>query len=399
MTIAFIRAQTLKIILLLTFGQAGPVILSSAFPQVATYFNQSLSAVKWVVTLYFLGFSFGQLFYGPLANRWGRIICFKRGMLFSLIGSLLSVVSVYNHSFYLLLLGRLIEGLGASAAMVVGFTIISDLYSEAQSTRIIGLSMISFALTPALAIFLGGIFVEYASWKYSLWMLFFYGIFALWYVSDLPETLKNKPELLSVKKIAANYFQVCCNKVFLIGSILYGLSNAGIYVFTTEGPFIGSHFLHLSPASYGGYGAFTFVGTLIGGLLAIWLTKSLNTERAMDLGIATEAIIAVLMMSFFLYSMLSISSFFLPVIVWFISNALLVSNANALSLNYSKDKANASAMMSFINNLIAMIVMGVLGCIPLGFSMALPIAWFVLVGLAIMFHTWLKIILISSRST
>jgi len=376
--------KNLKIILLLTFGQAGPVVLAPAFFVMSKYFNEPVDSIKYVVTLFFLGFALGQLLYGPVAGRFGRRPTFKFGIALSLFGTALSLLASYTHSFSLLLVGRFIEGLGASAAIVMGFTVISDLYTENQAKKLIGLSMLSFALTPAIATLLGGVFVEHFSWQISLWVLLAYGVFVYWYIDDLPETAKRLDKApWSLKKICLSYLEVCKDKILLICSCLYGLSNAGIYVFTTEGPSLGQNALHISPSEYSSYAGSTFIGTLAGSALTVFLVKYLSTQKTILCTYLAEACAAIVMTYCFYSGFINIFSVFLPIVLWFVSNAILVSNATGLATQKANDKADASAVMSFLNNFVAVLTIVALTIFGAGGSIyILPVGLLVLTGFA-----------------
>lgn len=383
------RFLNFKIILLLTFGQMGPVILSPAFHDISLFFQQSLSNTKLVVTLFFLGFSLGQLIYGPLANRFGRKKTFQWGISISLIGTALSILSIYAHSFELLLAGRFIEGLAASAGMVIGFTMLSDLYDDDKKRKIIGYSMLSFALMPALATALTGFFVTHLNWQFSLWFLFAYGLFLLVYLKSLPETgsVIEQHTLLSVKTIFANYLITLKNKPLILYALLYGVSNAGIYVFTTEGPLVGINFLHLSSSHYGALTASTFIGTLLGSFLTVILLKRFSARVTILATYMTELLAALgMLVSFYLSAINSISLFF-PIFIWFISNAILVSNAASLATSTAKDKAGASSIMSFLSNFTCVVVTLALSLITMNSLYVLPMGLLVLLilGLPILF--------------
>lgn len=385
------RFLNFKIVLLLTFGQMGPVILSPAFHAISTYFNNSLRNTQLLVTLFFLGFSLGQLIYGPFANRFGRKKTFQWGIGVSLIGTSLSILSVYCHSFELLLVGRFVEGLASSAGMVIGFTMLSDLYNEDMKRRIIGYSMLSFALMPAFATAISGFFVTYLNWQLSLWFLLAYGLFLLGYLNSLPETGSNLnvQKKMSLKTIFTAYRNAFNNKPLILYSLLYGISNAGIYIFTTEGPAVGIGFLHLSSSTYGLLTASTFIGTIMGSFLTVFLLKYLSANRTILSAYMIEVLMAVAMLGCFYLTIINKLSLFLPVFIWFISNAILVSNATARATSTVKDKATASSLMSFIANFVCVIVTLNLSLVTTNSIYVLPIGLLLLImlGCPMLFKT------------
>lgn len=374
------RFLNFKLILLLTFGQMGPVILSPDFHDISAYFHQRLNDVKLVVTLFFLGFAFGQLIYGVFANRFGRKKTFQWGIAISLVGTGISILSVYVSSFDLLLVGRLLEGLASSSGMVIGFTMLNDLYEEDAKRRILGYSMLAFALLPALATAISGFFVTNFTWQLSLWFLFVYGLFLLFYLSRLPETqpVQNAVTDGSIKSVCASYWSTLANKRLICYSLLYGLSNAGIYVFTTEGPMIGLGSLHLSSSAYGNFAALTFIGTIIGSFLTVTLLNYVSAKASIILTYAIELLAALGMMASFYFLAISKISLFFPIFIWFISNAILVSNAASLATSTTTNKAIASSLMSFIANFMCVLITLALSVITSTSNYLLPIALVVL---------------------
>src|SRR5262245_16122030 len=116
------------LIIISSFASMGAIIFAPALPAIAQYFHISQGHSQLTITLFLLGYSIGQLIYGPLANRFGRKPAFYIGIAIATVGSLISIASEPLHSFNALILGRLLEALGSSAGLVISFTVINDHY-------------------------------------------------------------------------------------------------------------------------------------------------------------------------------------------------------------------------------------------------------------------------------
>ena len=74
----------LKITVLLSYisiASASAVILNPALPHIATQLNLTSGEVKWLISIFLIGYVIGQIVYGPIAKRYGDVvtlICLQR---------------------------------------------------------------------------------------------------------------------------------------------------------------------------------------------------------------------------------------------------------------------------------------------------------------------------------
>ena len=102
-----------------------------------------------------IGYAAGQLIYGPIANRFGRVKTLHIGLSIAILGTIFSILSSPFESFVLLLFGRFIEAIGCSVGLVISFTIINDFYYSHQARKIFAIFMVSAAIVPGIAIMIG----------------------------------------------------------------------------------------------------------------------------------------------------------------------------------------------------------------------------------------------------
>ena len=139
-----------------------------------------------VVIVYMAGFAFGQLFYGPLSDHFGRKPVLMMGLAIFVIGTVGALVS---GSFYALLAARLVQGIGAASPRVVAIAIVRDLYSGRHMARVMSFTMMVFIIIPVFAPSIGQALVHLGDWRWAFYGLLFMGLaVTLWAAFRLPET-------------------------------------------------------------------------------------------------------------------------------------------------------------------------------------------------------------------
>ncbi|MGI9351222.1 MAG: multidrug effflux MFS transporter [Rhizobiaceae bacterium] len=151
-----------------------------------------------VVSSMFLGFAFGQIIAGPLADSFGRKPVIYGGYVIFIVGC---VVSIMASSFTLMLAGRVLQGLGASAPRIVSIALVRDCYEGRAMARILSIVMAIFILVPAVAPAIGQGVMLVAHWRWIFALLLAMALIAfMWFATRQPETLameSRRPFLLA----------------------------------------------------------------------------------------------------------------------------------------------------------------------------------------------------------
>ncbi|EKD91911.1 MAG: hypothetical protein ACD_29C00310G0003, partial [uncultured bacterium] len=335
-----------------------------------------------------LGYAFGQLMYGPIANRFGRKIALYVGLLIAAIGSLISIISSPIHSFGLLIIGRFVEAVGASGGLVVCMAIINDFYFETQARKIMGALMLAFAIMPGLANLIGGTLVQFLGWQSCFYFLFLYGVFLIYFTYRLPETaLTHDLGALEYEHIAQNYIKNFQIKKLLGFAAISGFSTACIYVFGIEGPFVAIHFLHLQPAIYGMSAMLPYVGALIGALIMMRLS-AFNPLSVIQFAIGIEVTAALLMLTLFIFFQLTLWAMLLPMTLFFIGHPILSGTSLTVSMQQTPDKSNGSAVVNFASMCTPVLMTFTLGILHTSHAWIMPIIF--LISLFLMSVTYRK---------
>jgi DHA1 family bicyclomycin/chloramphenicol resistance-like MFS transporter len=159
-----------------------------ALPDIgASLSPQDLNRAQLVITSFVLGMGVGTLFTGPLSDRFGRKIVVQLGLVIYGIGAMLCYLAP---SLEILLVARILQGLGVSAPRAVSMAIVRDLYSGREMAKIVSFAQMIFTTVPALAPIIGVGIIWLAGWQaIFLAYLIFAAACALWFGLRQPETL------------------------------------------------------------------------------------------------------------------------------------------------------------------------------------------------------------------
>lgn len=159
-----------------------------ALPQIGLDLQvQNPNTRQLVVSTIFLGLALGQLFFGPLSDKTGRKPAIFAGYALYLAGAL---VSLFAFNFPIMLLGRLMQGIGVSAPRAVTLAIVRDRFKGRDMARVMSFIMTTFILVPMLAPSLGQAILLYAGWRAIFAGFIFLALITLtWFALRMPETL------------------------------------------------------------------------------------------------------------------------------------------------------------------------------------------------------------------
>jgi len=350
------KPQLPILLILVCFGSVGAVLFTPALPDIQRFFEVSVGQTQMTITLYLLGYAFGQLIYGPIANRFGRKSALYVGIPLSIVGSLLCAFSAPLHSFPLLVIARFIQACGATSGLKVSFTMVADAYDQVKSTKIISYFLVAFAIMPGVATMIGGFLTQLFSWQSCFYFLALFGLFALWLSSRLPETAHTgKPTPISMRSIIEGYRLKLKNQRLILSALIMGSGTAAIYLFAAKAPFVGISLLGLSPEMFGLFNLVPPIGMILGSLISGRLAGRFPLLNILLGGIAFTFICSMVMLIPFLDGHPSVWSLFIPIGFIYIGEAVVFANVSAFGLATAKDKSNASAMLNFINILGAVL--------------------------------------------
>lgn len=144
-------------------------LYAPSFPQMMHYFSTTEQMMQWTLSLNFLGFFVASLICGPLADAFGRRKVILVGSALFVLGSL---VCLWATSIEIMLLGRLIQGIGVSAPVTVCQAVIADIYQGEKQVRLLSRTNSAITVTMALAPIFGVYLTEHFGWHSNFVAIF-----------------------------------------------------------------------------------------------------------------------------------------------------------------------------------------------------------------------------------
>ena len=143
-------------------GVVSETAMNVTFPALMREFDIGTSTVQWITTGYLLVLSLVITLSSYLKRNFNSRVLFLFSIGSFIVGTLLCYVAP---SFMLLLLGRVLQGVGTGVALPLMFNII---LAEAPKERLgffMGVGSIITAMAPAIGPILGGFIVDVYSWR------------------------------------------------------------------------------------------------------------------------------------------------------------------------------------------------------------------------------------------
>jgi DHA1 family bicyclomycin/chloramphenicol resistance-like MFS transporter len=350
------------LILMISFASVNAVLFTPALPDIASYFAVKPETAQLTITWYLLGYTFGQLLYGPISSRFGKKPALYTGI-FLLIAS--SILCALAPSFYALVIGRCLMALGAGVGLKMTFTLVNEYYEPQVASQKIAYIMLSFAITPGIGVALGGILTTHFGWASCFYASVIYGMVLLFFVKRLPIfNEKINTNALEFSHLMHAYAEQFKTRKLLTGGFIMGLGTTFVYAFAASAPFIAIDLFGMSAVNYGFANLLPPMGLILGSLVSVQLSKRYDLGKVVRLGILIATIGAFMMLTTLLLHFPILIWLFISTVVVYFGNCFIAANASSLAMSNTQDKAHGSAVMSFTNMGTATAIVLLMGFMP-----------------------------------
>lgn len=348
------NAYAFLLVLVAVLSAFGPFVTDfylSALPALTRYFDTTASAVQLSLTAGLIGLAVGQLFIGPLSDKYGR----KRMLVISMALFLFATAgAILSRSIGEFLLLRLLQGAFGAGAIVISKSIATDLYEGRQLAQFFSVASIVQGLAPIFAPVLGGFLLAVVDWRGIFGGLFLLALIILvmlcFFRESLPEANRVRGNAL---KAFAGYAQVLRNKAFMLYVGVQSLAMGAMFTYISSSPFIFQEHYGVSPQIYsicfGVNGFAIMLGSLLSmrfrslrrsmgtGSLVFWL-MSLSVAVGLVLGFPVQGIECLFILQMFCLG-------------------LVLPSSMTLALDLERDNSgSASAVLGFLTFLAGGIV-------------------------------------------
>ena len=213
---------------------------------------------QWMITAYMFGFAGAQIFYGPISDSIGR----KPVLIFGLtVYILASIACLLADTYWLFLISRGLQGVGAAAARIMVNAITRDFFKGNEMAKVTSLVMLIFIMVPVFAPALGSGILLLGDWHLILWVYMGFGILVMfWSLIRLPESLAiEHKKAFRLGKIKSAFVQVVSEPLSMSFAVISGIIFAGFMAYLNAAEQIYSHLYNAKqhfPYLFGGVALF-----------------------------------------------------------------------------------------------------------------------------------------------
>ncbi|CAM3703173.1 MFS transporter [Erysipelothrix urinaevulpis] len=324
------------LILLLGFPQLHEAMLSPSIQNIAQRFKIHINQAQLVLSLYFVAFALGVLFWGYFSDIKGRRTAMISGFITYIIGT---IFSIQSSSFNLFMLGRFVGAFGLATGSVTTQTILREAFSEDVKNKLFSQVSIALALVPGIGPILGGALVDKGGVQILLTFLVLASLLIVGIAYyKLPETMiktdRKHVNILAVMK------RMALSKNVLIYGFFIASYNAIMSIYYMEIPLLFTSHFNMSLAKIGTFGVYLAVATILGALITQRLLKQYSPQRIISIGngiVLTGAVLMLFIGSLNYPLPIKPLLYIIGMFVIRFGTAMALSNAISLSLNGFED--------------------------------------------------------------
>jgi DHA1 family bicyclomycin/chloramphenicol resistance-like MFS transporter len=267
---------------LMGFASISTDLYLPAMPAMQGALHASAGTVELTISGYLIGFSLGQLLWGPIGDLFGRRVPVAIGLVLFITGS---VGCAMSDSAQAMIGWRVVQAAGACASVVLARAMVRDLYAGAGAAQMMSTLMTVMAVAPLVGPSLGGLILQVASWHAIFWVLVGVGLATLLALNSLPETLPSARRIREPLSRALGRYALLLEQPRLLGYAgAGGFFYGGMYAYIAGSPFAYIDYHHVLPEHYGLLFALGISGIMVTNLINARLVTKFGGDRLMRLG-------------------------------------------------------------------------------------------------------------------
>jgi DHA1 family bicyclomycin/chloramphenicol resistance-like MFS transporter len=245
-----------------------------ALPGMSEYFQAPVEQINLTLTGFFVFYAFGTLIWGPLSDHYGRKPVLLVGLT---IYAASSAFCALTWNVTSLILFRMLQAAGGSAAGAVATAVVKDVYSGRKRESVLAIVQSMVLITPAVAPILGAFLLNIMSWRGVFWTLAGIGILALIGSLLLEETIT----LRSSGSILGNLGRlgkVLQNRGFTMLLFLFSIGGISGMAFIAGSTYIYQNGFGLSEQAYSYFFSLNALGMISGPMIFLFIARRYRYE-------------------------------------------------------------------------------------------------------------------------
>lgn len=341
------RHLTLIAALLAMIGPFSIDAYLPSFPDIEIEFGISRAMLSQSLAIYLLAFAISTLFWGPLADRFGRRLVILISMVLYTLGSIGCALADSAEIFMLL---RVVQGLAASGGFIAGRAMIRDAHDAQAAHRAMAQVMLLFALAPALAPVLGGWLHDHFGWRSVFWFLSFFGSLLTVMGFFISETLlDDQRRSLNLSSVMQVYIGAIFHKRFPALILCLALSFGGLFLYIVGAPTVIYNFLGLGSDDFGWLFIPIVAGLMLGASISGRLAHRWPATRTISAGLLVMMVAMVLNLATVYLATAGIFTVIGPLVIYVTGLSVMMPAITVLALDcLPGHRGTAASMQGFL---------------------------------------------------
>lgn len=345
--------QNMKVFIPATLGMLtafGPFVTDfylPVLPEMTGYFHTTPALASMSLTAGMIGLAAGQLFIGPLTDKYGRKRILVGSMLLFVVASLLCI---FSGDIFMFNAMRVQQGLAGAGGIVIAKSMSADMYTGRELASFMALLGAINGIAPVCAPVVGGLMAGVTSWTGVFAVILAVGIVLMVCSMFLPETLQPANRIRkSVIKVYGNLFRVFRNSRFTLSVMAEMACFFMFFAYIASSPFIMQQVYHLSPL---GYSLCFGLNALMIGVGAAMATRFRSQGTCLRFG-GLGMLAGTLLLAFLLNTAMPLWIVMLAYIYTLICFGLMQPPLTAIALDSERDNAGAASAIFGASGFVA----------------------------------------------
>ena len=268
-----------------------------SFPLLAADLNVHISNLQLTLTSFLLGVAIGQIFWGPISDRFGRKVPSYVGIGIYITASIACTLSTSLNTLIIL---RFFEAFGGSAALVCGRAMVRDTLHGVEMAKMMSAMAMLFVFAPAFAPTIGSTILKFFSWHAIFWSLVIFAALVIVGMRSIPESLalENRNDH-GFSDSAKSYGELLSSQEFRIASLI-GISGSMVtFAYVSSAPAVLMGEYGVSRSTFGILFGLISIGLIASSRINIWLVGRYGLVKMMRgfTAVQTSATIGVLIIA------------------------------------------------------------------------------------------------------
>lgn len=318
-----------------------------AMPAIGEALGANVGMVEFTISGYLIGFSLGQLFWGPASDRFGRRLPVAVGLVLFIIGSAGCALSGSAAS---VIVWRVVQALGASASVVLARAMVRDLYQGPRAAQMLSTLIAVMAIAPLVGPILGAQIAAIAGWRAIFWTLVGVGFVTLAALFTIPETLvPSRRSHETASRATVRFGRLLRNRRILgyagAGAFFYG----GMYAYIAGTPFAFITYHHVPAGYYGLLFGAAILGIVATNLVNRRVVMRLGIDRTLFAGTAIACVAGIVVALAAFTDWGGLWGLFVPLFAFVSCTGLIVANSIAGAMSdFPREAGAVSALVGAI---------------------------------------------------